>query len=69
MDKNVLKNFVVGGALFAFAGFMFLSVESRGRFVESRVGMIGLALIATLIFLAAYLSDFKKQDKQDKPNE
>lgn len=41
MNKELVKNFAIGVALLVLLSLILLAVESRGKMVESRFGLIG----------------------------
>lgn len=69
MNKELLRNLTVGLTLFVIAVFVLLCVESKGSLIESRVGFIGLVVIAGLLFLSVYVTPKKSNDKSNKQDE
>lgn len=67
MDAKTLRGFVVIATLLLVAAFIFLCIESKGRFVESRIGIIGIVVIAAMLFLSAFVTP-KSKDQNPNPD-
>jgi amino acid permease len=65
MNKESLRNFVVGGTLFIIAAFVFLMIETRSR----AVGIAGIIIIIALLFLSVYITPKKTENKTTTENE
>lgn len=68
MSKELVRNLVVALTLLVIAIFGLLCVESKGALIESRVGFIGLVVIAALLFLSVYVTPKKSNDQSNNKN-
>jgi hypothetical protein len=55
MNRETVRNFVVGIIILALVIMIFVIAESKGAAFSSRIIMIGFALIVALIGIAGYL--------------
>ena len=59
MNKDTLRSLTVISSILLLAAFVFAAIESKGKVVETRVGMLGIVVTAGFLFLAAYLINTK----------
>lgn len=70
MKENIRSIFIVA-AMLLLAALVFSAVGTAGKSVESRFGLIAIAVIAVLLFSAVFLPEktsSKTETKNEKPN-
>lgn len=61
MNANLMKMFVVVSTLILLAAYILEIAETKGKIIESRAGILGIMVIAILLFLSAFLTKNKKK--------
>lgn len=67
MDKSTFRLFTMIASLLLLASIIFAGIETKGKLIESRLGILGVVVTAALLLLTAMMME-KKQPPTPPPS-